>query len=65
MILTDIEKQSSVWKAIEEHLQERLASLRIKIESDASHEQTMRLRGRIAEVKYILSLAEEEKPIEG
>jgi len=55
-ILTDIEKQTAVWKKITEHLEERLADLRAQNDTSKSAGDTEKLRGRIAEVKHLLGL---------
>ena len=39
-----------------EHLGHRLAELREQIEGDADHDTTIKLRGRLAEVKELLRL---------
>lgn len=47
---------SPLWIALKDHLTERLALLRGKNDAPLSVEETARLRGQIAEIKYILGL---------
>jgi hypothetical protein len=55
-ILDPIERQSAVWLKLKKQLEARLAMLRMKNDSDLSPHRTARLRGRIEEVKALLSL---------
>lgn len=54
------EKHSPVWAELKKHLVERLAELRASNDEDRPADQTARLRGRIAEIKYILSLEQDQ-----
>jgi len=58
MKLTELERQSAVWVKLEEYLNKKLVDLRKQNDGDMSLEATARLRGRIAQVKFILSLGE-------
>ena len=57
MTLTENEKLSAVWQKLEAHLTKRLADLRSQNDGDLTHEQTIKLRGRVAELKALLALA--------
>jgi len=63
-ILTNHERQSTVWKKITEHLEARLASLRVKNDASRPAEETEKLRGRILEVKHLLGLDAESPETE-
>ena len=58
MNLTPGEVQTVVWLKIQAHFQDRLASMRKRNDNPLSELETATLRGRIAEIKEILSLAE-------
>jgi len=60
MTLANHEKNSPVWLKLKKHYDERLAELRAKNDSNITQEQTLHLRGQIAEVKYLLDLGKEE-----
>ena len=52
-----------LWRAIEAHLTDRLATLREQNDSDKSPDKTAHLRGQIAEVKLLLALAEDRPKV--
>ncbi len=52
---------SPLWVKLKAHLEERLQSHRLQLETDQPLERTANLRGRIAEVKRILSLGEPKR----
>ena len=60
MILDINDRQSPVWAKIRKQLEERLQDHRIKNDGQLSKSDTAKLRGRIAEAQYIISLGEEE-----
>ena len=60
MTLTPIEQQSAVWKKLSSHMAARLDELRRKNDGDASEVETARTRGRIAQLKELLALADAE-----
>lgn len=60
MKLQPHETRSALWLRLEAHLRAQLAALRAKNDGDFSHEETQRLRGRIAQLKEILALSETE-----
>lgn len=62
MTLTPADRNSPVWRAIEQHYTDRLATLRAKNDAKQDAEATAYLRGQIAECKLILSLAD-DKPV--
>jgi hypothetical protein len=55
-------KQSACWRWLDEHLSARLEVLRRRMENDLDDRKTARLRGSIAELRYILGMAN-EKPM--
>lgn len=57
--LTPAERQSDAWRRLEKHLTDRLQSLRVQNDGDNSYEATAKLRGRIAELKAMLALAQD------
>ncbi len=57
MKLSDTEKNSAVWRKVQEHLESRLESHRKQNDGNLNADSTAKLRGRIAETKYVLSLA--------
>lgn len=56
MILTEQEILSPLWAKLKEHYQARLDSLRLQNDTDKTMEATAKLRGRIAEVKKLITL---------
>lgn len=58
------EKLSPAWTKTMEYLTNRLATLRVQLERDTDHDQTTKLRGQIAEVKFLMLLNEERPVIE-
>lgn len=60
MRLDEHDLRSALWLRLHAHLTGRLASLRAQNDGDFSPEDTSKLRGRIAELKAILALAEQE-----
>lgn len=64
MNLSELEKQSAVWKRLEAHLQETLISLRKQNDGDLDEMATARLRGRISAMKTILAFGEDREPVQ-
>ena len=60
--ITQVEQQSSTWKKIENHLEERLQDLREQNDNDLTEIETQKIRGSIVEIKRILELRE-DKPV--
>ena len=61
---SSIDPKSETWRFIEAHANERLSVLRLQ--NDSAHlgvEQTAVIRGRIAELKSILSLLTKDLPL--
>lgn len=56
LILTIEERRSPLWRKLAEHYESRLESLRNQNDGDRVDVETAKLRGRIAEVKLLLSL---------
>lgn len=57
MKFTEAERTSSAWVRLEKYLKDELDILRIRNDSDADPIGTAKLRGRIYEIKKILTLA--------
>lgn len=64
MKFTKQELSSSAWMKLEAYLREKLVALRAQNDGDMSLEATARLRGRIAQVKFILALGEDQEPVQ-
>lgn len=62
-VLNEHDRQSALWKKLQAHLEARLQQMRERNDSAIDVVRTAKLRGRIAEIKYLLSL-DEEQPIE-
>lgn len=58
--LTREERDSSLWKKLDKHLNERLDIARRQNDLDSSVEATAKLRGRIQELKSFIALGREE-----
>jgi hypothetical protein len=58
MKLTPIELQSAVWLKLQAHLNDRLQALRCQNDGDLTMEQTIKLRGRAAQLKELLALGQ-------
>lgn len=56
------ERTSPLWRALANHYTERLAMLRAQNDAAKSPEDTAHLRGRIAECKSLLALAD-DRPV--
>lgn len=56
MKLSDLELSSPLWLTLKQHYEERLAELRAKNDGNMTYEQTLHIRGQIAEVKGFLDL---------
>lgn len=59
--LSIADKRSPLWRALEDHLNQRLAACRAQNDASQSVEKTEKLRGRIAELKGLLALAAERQ----
>lgn len=58
------EIDSALWQKLEAHLKEKLTSLRAQNDAELGPEATSKLRGRIAEVKSLLSLGEIQETVQ-
>lgn len=58
-VLTIEEKRSAFWRKLEDYCEDRLEVLRKENDADRSEIETARLRGRIAELKSLISLGKE------
>lgn len=65
MRLQEHEARSALWLRLQAHLGAQLEALRCKNDGYLSHEDTQRLRGRIAQIKEILALSQAEPAQEG
>lgn len=54
------DRQSALWQRYVDYLQKRLEELRKLNDHDATEVETALLRGRIAEVKTLLSINDDE-----
>lgn len=63
-VLTKQDRDSAVWLKLVLHLNARLATLRVKNDADMTPEKTARLRGRIEEVKALLTLGSDKPVVE-
>ncbi len=61
--LTPADKRSPMWLALADHLNERLAMHRMSNDASQPADRTEHLRGRIAEIKYLLGLGDEPRPL--
>lgn len=57
-MISELDKQSPVWRKVSDHLLQRLEYLRYQLEADKTFEETMLLRGHIAEIRAMLKLGE-------
>ena len=65
MIITELDATSAAWKKVKEWAEKRLEKASRRLEGRLDHEQTTRLRGRIAELRAIVALDKETPaPIE-
>jgi hypothetical protein len=58
---TKTERMSPLWGALVKHLETRLAYLRNQNDGDLDQVETGKQRGRIAEIKALLSLDKDEQ----
>lgn len=61
--LSDRHRNSETWREIEAYASKRLAELREQNDHPTPEAQTACLRGRIAELKALLSIGRDERPI--
>lgn len=57
--LSDAEKCSAAWGKVQAYLEKRLTELRIANDRDMTEQETAKQRGRIAEVRAMLALADD------
>lgn len=60
--LTESERHSACWIRLKEYLEEKLAEYRRKNDSSLSHEETMKIRGKIHALKDLLEVGESDVP---
>ena len=59
-----IDTKSETWRYIAQHVESRIAELRTCNDAiSLDHDQTLLLRGRIAELKSIISLPTKDQPL--
>lgn len=56
MKLSDGERMSALWRKLEQHLTDRLATLRARNDGNLPPDETAKVRGQIAEVKSFLEI---------
>jgi hypothetical protein len=61
-VLTEGDRNNATWKRLQDHYEKRLAQLRERNDKPRSHDDTLSLRGRIAEVKELLALGTDKPP---
>lgn len=62
LALTESDRLSPTWTRLKKHLQGRLEALHNELEQDLPEEKTAKVRGRLAEVKSLLSLEKNSPP---
>lgn len=63
-VLTSSERQSGLWMRLENHLKDRLTTLRKQNDGDLTDIQTAKLRGQISFAAGLLLLGKDQPPIE-
>ena len=63
-MLTQHEQQDPVWMKLKDHLEKKLTDLRKQNDSDMPEDKTIKLRGRIFELKKLLDLGNPKPDIE-
>jgi hypothetical protein len=58
LIISEQERESVLWKRIRSHYDKRLSTMRSKNDGPLGNEETLVLRGRIHEIKTLLSLGD-------
>jgi hypothetical protein len=58
-----IDPHSALWLSLKAFYEERAADLRARLEGDLDHEETIKVRARLAEVKTLLELPTAEEPL--
>jgi len=59
----NIDRYSQTWQAVEAYLEDRLSTLRSKLEGELSPEDTIATRARIREIRALLEEATPEEPL--
>lgn len=65
MKLEKHETQSALWQKLESHIHSRISDLRSSNDADLDPIATARLRGRIASLRELLSLSQDETVLGG
>jgi uncharacterized protein involved in exopolysaccharide biosynthesis len=60
--LSSGEKESNAWQRIAKRTNDRISKLQKQLEDDQPEVSTARTRGRIAELRLLLSAADDELP---
>lgn len=58
-----INTNTDTWVTIRKHCADRLESLRQKLEADITHDDSIKVRAQIKELRGIISLGEVEVPL--
>lgn len=61
--LRDSDRISDTWRHLKKGLQARQAYLRAKLEGDADERTTANIRGRLAELKWLIDLDLNSPPV--
>lgn len=62
-LITTHDRNSAVWQKLKPYLESRLEMLRQQNDGNRTEAQTAKLRGRIAEIKAILSLGTDKPQV--
>jgi len=62
-LITAMERNSAVWQKLKPYLETRLETLRRQNDGQLTPDQTAKVRGRIAEVKGLLSLGTDKPQV--
>lgn len=62
LLLTTADRNSALWRKIEEHLQQHLTLLRARNDGPLDEIETASLRGQIKTLKGFLALGDEPEP---
>ena len=58
------DRQSPTWRKLRDHFEQRLQELREKNDNDLGELATAKLRGQLAEIRYLLALGDQDPATE-